>query len=424
MVFRLRKIFYSIIVACFIALVSIILAWKHFLDTPLNATQSLLFYIPAGSSIGSIAHRLKQAGILSHPHLFIFMARLEGQANYIKAGEYQIDPGTTPHQLLIKMVEGRVFLRQFTIVEGWTLKQVLNSINSNPYLQHTLSRYNPEMLTQKFHIPLSNLEGYLYPDTYLFAAGVADLVIFKRAFMTMQKNLMKEWQGRNQDLPYQNPYSALIAASLIEKETARPQERSRIAGVIIRRLKKHMLLQIDASVIYGLGDEYTGKLSLNDLKKDTPFNTYLHSGLPPTPIAMPSLPSIIAALHPQEGSELYYVARGDGTHEFSDTLEKHHQAIHKYHVQHLEIYNPDKNIPDTDIIPPLIKNNFHDFNYEGFHLPSDLVNSLFPDANPPSYPSPARGKGLPGKQLSRNISSRIIKMNKKGGVVCSLPLKA
>jgi UPF0755 protein len=310
------------------------------LQTPLTVKQNERFSITPGSSIHSVASKLHARGILAHPNFFVLLAFLEGNTKHIKAGEYQIEPGTTPKKLLIKLVKGQVLLHPLTIVEGWTLKQVLLTTAANPYLVHTVHTVNLDILSQKLGNQEDNLEGFLYPDTYLFAAGVNDIVILHHAFSTMQRYLDKAWQQRAAGLPYQNTYQALIVASLIEKETARPEERAKIAGVIIRRLQKHMLLQIDASVIYGLGELYTGKLTASDLKKENPYNTYLRKGLPPTPIAMPSSSSIQAALHPALGDELYYVAKGDGSHEFTNTLTDHHKAIQQYRIQHLEVSQP------------------------------------------------------------------------------------
>jgi UPF0755 protein len=313
--------------------------WRNFLETPLITGKHQTLYVPPGSTIYSVAHTLELRGILSHPHWFIWLARSEHQMHTLKAGEYLLEVGITPQALLKKLVRGNVILRRFTLVEGWTLKQVLASIRANPYLLHTIAntKMTMDQICKKIGTDRNNIEGVLCPDTYLFAAGVSDMVIIKKAFWDMQRSLAKLWKKRDTGLPLENPYSALIVASLIEKETARPEERAKIAGVIMRRLEKKMPLQIDAAVIYGLGDFYNGKLTRENLQMDTPYNTYLHVGLPPTPIAMPSLLSIVAALHPAPGTSLYYVARGDGSHEFTDTLEAHHQAVKKYRPHYLEL---------------------------------------------------------------------------------------
>lgn len=331
----LRRVLFSLLLIGFIALGGAIWMWKTFITAPLTE-KSQIIYVPPGSSINAVSRTLHARGLLSHPIYFILLARFQGQTKRLKAGEYELEPGITPNQLLTKLATGKVILRHFTIVEGWTLKQVFVSINSNRYLTHTIPALSLLDISQKIGANTQLFEGTFYPDTYLFAAGVPDVTILKKAFWMMQRNLDSLWQKRALNLPYNDPYSALIVASLIEKETARPEERAQIAGVIVRRLEKRMLLQIDASVIYGLGETYSGKLTRDDLQKDTPYNTYLHTGLPPTPIAMPSLASVVAALHPAPGTSLYYVARGDGSHEFTNSLEEHHNAVKKFHIKHLE----------------------------------------------------------------------------------------
>jgi UPF0755 protein len=310
--------------------------WWQFKHRPLTVPANDIFYIPPGSSINSIANSLAKQHIIAHPKLFVMLTKVRGDKLRLKAGEYQLMPGMTPDQLLDKVVAGKVYLRRYTLVEGWTLRQVVATINSNPYLTHTIDRMNIEDIARTIGTNQVNFEGYFYPDTYLFAARINDLVVLKQAYWKMKTNLDRLWADRAPDLPYTDPSMALIAASLIEKETAKPDERAKIAGVIVRRLQQNMRLQIDAAVIYGLGQRYTGTLTRENLREDTPFNTYLHDGLPPTPIAMPSIASIKAALHPEPGTELYYVAKGDGSHEFTNTLQDHIDAIKKYHVQHLE----------------------------------------------------------------------------------------
>lgn len=323
-------------------IISISFFWNKFLDTPLTVAKPTVIYIPPGSSIEKVAINLQYGGFTRYPMLVILLARLRGYEHHLKAGEYELTPGMTPNQLLVKVVNGKVYLRRYTLVEGWTLKQVFTTINNNHYLKHTINQLSALGLAKKMGTQQINFEGFLNPDTYLFAAGVSDIVILKKAYWKMAHNLERLWLARDPNLPFTDPYQALIAASLIEKETARPEERAKIAGVIIRRLEKKMRLQIDAAVIYGLGANYTGKLTRENLKTDTPYNTYLRGGLPPTPIAMPSLASLTAALHPVAGTELYYVARGDGSHVFSNTLEDHRQAVKRYRASQLELLDFDK----------------------------------------------------------------------------------
>lgn len=325
--------------------------WKKFLDSPLNVTKPIIFEVTPGSRIEKVASDLQRQGYTRYPMLLILLARLQGYDQHLKTGEYQLLPGMKPEQLLKKIVKGKVYLRRYTLVEGWTLKQVFTSLKNNSFLQHTIDSADLDKLAKSIGTNSANLEGFFNPDTYLFAKGVPDITILKKAYWKMQDNLTHYWVARDPNLPYNDSYSALIVASLIEKETARPEERAKIAGVIIRRLQQHMRLQIDASVIYGLADQYKGKLTHSDLKVDTPYNTYLHDGLPPTPIAMPSLPSIIAAMHPASGDELYYVAKGDGSHEFTATLEDHIAAIKKYHVQTLPLQDDDSSASLHPLMP-------------------------------------------------------------------------
>ncbi len=324
--------------------VSSALFWQNFLDSPLKITKPVLFDVTPGSSIEKVAANLQLQGYTRYPMLVIMLARWQGTDKKLKKGEYELTPGMTPAQFLEKVAKGKVFLRHYTLVEGWTLNQVLATLANNPFLHHTINPSDLSLLATQVGVNQSNFEGYLNPDTYLFARGIADTVIVKQAYLKMQNNLYKYWATRDPNVPFTTPYEALIAASLIEKETAKPDERAKIAGVIVRRLRQHMRLQIDASVIYGLGNQYQRKLTRDDLKIDSPYNTYLHDGLPPTPIAMPSVASLIAALHPAAGNELYYVARGDGSHEFTATLAEHIAAIKKFHVQ---LLFPDAKLPDN-----------------------------------------------------------------------------
>jgi UPF0755 protein len=344
----IRRVLYILILFGSLALISFGFVFKKFIDTPFISQKNQILYVPPGGSILSVADTLYAKGYISHPKWFILLAHIKGPPKKLKAGEYVLDNGLTPNGLLIKLAKGKVLYRHFTIIEGWTMKQVFASFLKTPYLSHTVSNFTPDQLAQKMGAPKTNLEGYIFPDTYFFSAGVPDVTILKMAFQHMEKKLHNLWGQRAQDLPYQDPYSALIVASLIEKETARLDERAKISGVIVRRLKLGMPLQIDAAVIYGLGEDYHGKITQEDLKKDTPFNTYLHRGLPPTPIAMPSLPSIQAALHPEDGTALYYVAKGDGAHEFSSTLKEHHDAIRRIRAKQVHFF-----ILDSKILAPV-----------------------------------------------------------------------
>lgn len=308
--------------------------WQRFLYRPMlaNTQTPIEVEVRQGTGVNSLAWKLKRQGLLQHPDYFILLARMRGAFTRIQAGTYLIQPGkTTPAKFLDDMLAGRVILRELTIVEGWTFAQMMQAINSNPYLTHTLAGKDPQAIMTALGYPEQNYEGHFYPDTYLFGDGTSDVKILKKAYLKMNNLLAQAWAKRATGLPYDSPEQALIAASLIERETAVAAERPLISGVIIRRLQKNMRLQIDPTVIYALGSAYQGKLTTQDLLVNSPYNTYLHKGLPPTAIAFPSTSSVQAALHPTLSDALYYVASGkNGSHIFSATLRQHDAAIDKY----------------------------------------------------------------------------------------------
>lgn len=311
------------------------ISWKLFLDTPIiPAGTSLIYDFTPGSSIRTLAADLHAKGLLAHPHFLMALAYYKGTARKLRAGEYLFIAETKPEALLDQIAMGRVVDHRFTIVEGWTYKQLLAALRADHELVHTLTTTTTAEILQKLGLSLQhpNLEGLFLPATYYFNKGMTDLDVLKLAYQKMEKKLTAAWQQRAPNLLYQSPYEALIAASLVEKETAQPNERPIVAGVIMRRLQTRMPLQIDATLIYGLGDSYAGRLNLAALHQDTPYNTYLHKGLPPTPIAMPSLGAIEAALHPDASQILYFVAKGDGTHQFSVTLQQQNQAVILYQI--------------------------------------------------------------------------------------------
>lgn len=321
-----------LILICLIV-VGLVISQIGFLFTPMLATGSapVEFEITPGTPLITVAWQLKKQQLLKSPRYFILMARLRGALGDTKAGEYAIVPGkTSPWNLVSNMLEGRVILRKLTIIEGWTFAQVMQAVNKNPYLTHTLAGLDNQTLMTKLGYPGVNPEGRFYPDTYLFRKGTNDTVILKKSFNAMNDILTTQWNKRSAGLPYQNSYDALIAASLVERETAIANERPMIAGVIVRRLQKGMRLQIDPTVIYALGNTYQGKLTAADMRVDSPYNTYRNSGLPPTPIGMPGTASIKAALNPTPGDALYYVSNRNGRHVFSASLKDHDVAIDKY----------------------------------------------------------------------------------------------
>jgi len=309
--------------------------YNQFMGSALNirADSTVRIDVIPGRSIKSIANELALTEVIERPQYLSWVARLSGQARRIQAGEYAVANGTSYKQFLDMLVEGRVVQYGFTIIEGWNVAQVLQAAKNNKYLKHTLGAVTATQLMKRLGLPADlHAEGWLFPDTYYFVRGESDVNVLLRAQKAMQKNLNNAWKNRESNLPYDTPYDALIMASIIEKETGKGDERSQIAGVFVRRLRKGMRLQTDPTVIYGMGDKYKGNIRRKDLKKDTPYNTYTRKGMPPTPIAMPGLAAIEAALHPAKGTTLYFVAKGDGSHVFSSTLQQHNEAVIEYQL--------------------------------------------------------------------------------------------
>ncbi len=294
--------------------------------------DSVVFEIPAGSAFASISRDLAGHGYIAHPNWFRWYARLTNQAAAVHAGEYLIDAGTTPRQLLHMFVGGDVKLYSFTIVEGWTFRNLIAALTGNDAVDGSIDYEDWPAILDSFDAAAQHPEGLFLPETYRFPKGTTGVDILRQSFSLMQETLAAEWQGRDQDLPIKSPYEALILASIVEKETALAVERPRIAGVFTRRLQQRMRLQTDPTVIYGIGVDFNGNLTRRDLRTDTPYNTYTRGGLPPTPIALPGRAAINAALQPAAGSELYFVASGlgDGSHKFSDTKDEHDIAVQEY----------------------------------------------------------------------------------------------
>lgn len=303
--------------------------WAH---TPiLEANQAPIeFTIQPGSSLGSSAQQLANAGVPLNPTLLVLLARLTGKSAKIKAGTYELKPGVTPQTLLRQLERGEFAQEALVVIEGWTFKQMRQAVAQHPALKHDTIALSDSELLAKITPDYGAAEGLFFPDTYLFAKGASDLQIYKQAYALLQKRLNEGWAERDPALPYKTPYEALIMASMVEKETGQKAERDLIAGVFINRLKLGMLLQTDPTVIYGMGDRYQGNLRKRDLETDTPYNTYTRKGLPPTPIALPGAAALAAALHPAKTDALYFVARGDGSSHFSSNLEEHNSAVNRY----------------------------------------------------------------------------------------------
>jgi len=298
---------------------------------PLAAGPNI-FLIRSGSNIKSIAHDLARQKIIDDPWLFILLAKVRGLETRVRAGEYNIHPGWTADELLEKFVEGNAIQYKLTVIEGWSFRQMLMAIAENPIIESTLQGKSDAEIMALLGYPEQHPEGLFFPDTYRFPKGTSDVDFLKRAYQVMQNHLQREWTERDPELPLSSSYEALILASIIEKETGAGFERPLIAGVFVERLKRNMRLQTDPTIIYGLGEQYDGDIRFRDLKKDTPYNTYLHAGLTPTPIALPGLLAIRAALHPAPTDALYFVSKGDGTHQFSATLEQHNAAVARYQL--------------------------------------------------------------------------------------------
>ncbi|MGH8372730.1 MAG: endolytic transglycosylase MltG [Gammaproteobacteria bacterium] len=328
---RIFRILVLLAVACL--LIGAVLFYRICYVQPLlSERQPVVVEIASGKPLRVVARELGQQGVLPHPLSLVLLARLRGESGAMRAGEYRIQPGTTVAELLNQFVSGHVVLHSLTLVDGWDFKQVFDAVEQDSYLAHTLQNMTPAEVMARLGHPQQYPEGMFYPDTYSFSRGTTDVSFLQRAYQSMQQKLNAAWTARATDLPYKSAYDALIMASVIEKETAQPAERTQIAGVFVRRLQKGMKLQSDPTVIYGLGDAYNGDITFKDLRKDTPYNSYTRHGLPPTPICMPALASIQAALHPAPGDALYFVARGNGTHQFSATLAEQNAAVQKYQL--------------------------------------------------------------------------------------------
>lgn len=312
-----------------------IAAWHvdRALDEPLAVPEDgASFEIRPGSSLATVSGELAGRGLLDDPTLFRWYGRLSGKAAEIHAGEYRLERGATPRSLLDKFVRGDVRLYSFTIVEGWTFRELLQAMSAHPAIRPSIAYEDWPALLEWLGAERDHPEGLFLPETYHFPKHTTDRELLRQAYGHMQAALEQEWQGRAPGLPLSSPYQALILASIVEKETARADERARIAGVFVRRLGKGMRLQTDPTVIYGIGEEFDGNLTRRDLRTDTEYNTYTRGGLPPTPIALPGRAAIHAALNPDDGNALYFVATGlgDGSHKFSATKAEHDAAVREY----------------------------------------------------------------------------------------------
>jgi UPF0755 protein len=305
-------------------------AW-WWLDRPLPlATPSVELSIEPGDNPRTVAQAWVGAGVMTSPRLLYEWFRWSGQARRIRAGSYEVTEGTTPRTLLDKLVQGDELLERVRFIEGWTLRQLRAELARAPHLKPTTAALDEAALMAAVGAPGIPAEGRFFPDTYVYSRGVSDLTVLRRAHRMMQQQLQQAWEQRAADVPLKTPDEALILASIVEKETGLDADRGQIAGVFVNRLRIGMPLQTDPTVIYGLGASFDGNLRRRDLETDGPFNTYTRGGLPPTPIAMPGKAALLAAVNPEPTRALYFVARGDGSSEFSEDLAAHNRAVNRY----------------------------------------------------------------------------------------------
>jgi UPF0755 protein len=323
----MRRIFKWVILLVLLATAGL----GYYVTRPLLLPATpFVFDLKQGSSLKGTARELQQAGLLEQDWPFVWLVRLSGKSTQLKAGNYALEHPVSTLELLEIISQGKVSQRQASVIEGWTFKQFRDALNANTDISHDTANLTDAEILQRIGATENYPEGLFFPDTYYFSGGSSDLVIFKRAYQTMQKRLQEAWLNRATDLPLQTPYQALILASIIEKETGAPVDRDKIAAVFVNRLRKGMLLQTDPTVIYGIGEKFDGNLRRRDLLKDTAYNTYTRVGLTPTPIALPGVAALQAALHPAQTDALYFVSRGDGSSQFSSSLTAHNRAVDRY----------------------------------------------------------------------------------------------
>ncbi|MEN5089491.1 endolytic transglycosylase MltG [Pseudomonas protegens] len=354
-------------------------AWKlhSALEQPLNLGQEQLLDVPAGSTPTGTFNRLQADGVIQDAFWLRLYWRFNLPGQPLHSGEYRMTPGMTAEGLIGLWQRGEVVQYSLTLVEGWNFRQVRSALAKSDKLQQTLAGLSDSQVMEKLGHGGVFPEGRFFPDTYRFVRGMTDAELLEKAYDRLDEVLAKEWGKRADDAPYSDPYQALIMASLVEKETGVPQERGQIAGVFVRRMQIGMLLQTDPTVIYGLGERYTGKLTRAHLKEATPYNTYVIAGLPPTPIAMVGREAIHAALNPVPGKSLYFVARGDGSHVFSDDLDAHNSAVREFQLKRRADYRSSPApvtapaAPDAESPAPAV------------------APQVAPESSPPASPEPA-----------------------------------
>jgi UPF0755 protein len=310
-------------------------AWLyHYAKTPLNLSPDAQeITIKPNSGLKSIANQLVEQHVISNALPFVILGKVLRKEPYLQAGDYTLNKNISPYHLLLSLNHGKAMQGSITFIEGKTFKQMREKLAKNDAVRTTIADLSDIEVMQVVGKGEKHAEGMFFPDTFYFDRNTADIVLLKRSYENMQSKLAAAWANRASGLPYKNSYEALIMASIVEKETGKASERPMIAGVFLNRIRIGMRLQTDPTVIYGIGDKYDGNIRKKDLETDTPYNTYTRGGLPPTPIAMPGLASIEAALHPEKTRALYFVGKGDGSHEFTNSLVEHNRAVAKYQLK-------------------------------------------------------------------------------------------
>ncbi|MBK1690802.1 endolytic transglycosylase MltG [Ectothiorhodospira mobilis] len=304
--------------------------YQRFLDAPIATHTEQTFRVPQGASLRAVGDRLAQRGLIERPLYWEILGRRSGQAGALRAGEYRLEPGMNPRDLLALFVSGRTLQYRLVIPEGWTFRQMMDAIAAHPHLKSTLQPEDYAGVMDRLGRPGEHPEGWFFPDTYLFPDGTTDLEFLRRAHRHMKMELESAWEDREEGLPLESPYEALILASIVQKEAGQ-SEHERVAAVFIERLRRGMRLQSDPTIIYGMED-FDGDIRRRDLRRDTPYNTYTRDGLPPTPIALPGAASLQAVTHPADSDALFFVGRGDGTHHFSRTYREHREAVIRFQL--------------------------------------------------------------------------------------------
>jgi len=333
----IRKILVLLLTVLLLAAIALgLFTWKQHaaLEQPLAVTdEALLLDVRPGDTPSGVLQRLEAEGVLEDAFWLRLYWRLNLSGQSLHTGEYRLTPTMTARDMIGLWQRGEVVQYSLTLVEGWNFRQLRSALQNQPKLEQTLDGLTDAEIMSRIGASRQHPEGRFFPDTYRFTRGTSDADLLRRAYARLEQVLEEEWQQRARELPYKDAYQALIMASIIEKETGVPGERGEIAGVFVRRLARSMLLQTDPTVIYGMGEKYKGRITRTDLRTPTPYNTYTNAGLPPTPIAMVGREAIHAALNPADGTSIYFVARGDGSHVFSDKLNQHNRTVREYPLQ-------------------------------------------------------------------------------------------